>query len=416
MLRLPLIEPEEIGTFLNISTYSYAAHHLVYAGAPTRVSFFIPFVSQFTSYPLVSYNSVRSLATVAAMVINPLSTGETGPERDVEISVYASFREAQFSILRSPSITYSVSRVKRPPKPRPRLYSDLPKAGFRKHGGVITKVDSRSYNITQAESSIVDMKEVGDSFDQKGELSHDVPNLDVRAVVPISFRSLPLVGPVGFTNLTVIDTLGFKPADPARHQAGPADNSEMDVFSIASKWGYLGRFVIEKNDPVGDVLFSTPVVPNPLMASRGYGDEILPTPLERVSQIFHHWRGALEYKFAFSSSGQSFAVTFEANYLSNTVPDEKESQYIFFSRPKPREEIIISVPFLSFLDYLMVSPGAIHPELFQQHALGSLHVRLASALINDKSAPSSVPCTVYVRAGRDFSLRHSFHGIGDLYL
>jgi len=408
IVRSALSERSDLDTELDINSVMFTPHTMIHAGVTsTTINFQIPYIHPHMKYPIVSYATTRTMATLSGLIINPLNTGPNGSTSDATIRIYGSFRNPLFSVLRGPSAVIPFSNVAyRKGRRRP--------VRVVLHGGIISKVDSRSYNITQAASGFVDLTQTGDAFDQKGELSHDKPNMDNSLFIPAVDRSPALIGPKGFTSCIDIDVLGFHPADPSNFRVGPADNSEVEILSIARMWGHLGGFTISSSSGVGSVLFSTTCTPNPEMFEKGYGDTFVATPLERISQIYHRWSGSLEYKFVFGSSTQSVGVSFETSYLTPDVPELKESQYILHSQPKPREEITVTVPFLTLFETLYVTPGVPEPNTFALNALGRLYVRLTSALLTDTTAPDTINVMVYVRAGPDFQLADVFQGIGDL--
>lgn len=414
IVRSPLVDRSDIDQELNSQSMLYTPHEILHAGLTTSISMVVPFTCMYTSYPLVSYQSARSVCTLSCLVMSPLRSGPNGATSGAEITVYGRFREASFSILRPTDLQYSMQpsrrRFLRPPKPKRKIKRFV----VYKQGGVMTKVDSRSYNITQAESSVLDIGATTDSYDQKGEVSLDKPNLDIQSIVPMVDRDVNLVGSVGFTNCHILDVGRFRQADPRHFQVGPADNSETDILSIVRMWGRLPSFVISPNLGSQTILSSFVCAPNPSMFTLAYGETFTPTPLERISQIFHKWRGSLEYKFVFSSSTQSFGVSFETSYLTNVTPEAKQSQYILFSRPKRREEVLVTVPFLSMYEMLRVTPGIPEPNLFNQTALGKLFVRLTTPLVGDTTAPDTIDVMVFVRAGPDFTLDEVYQGIADL--
>jgi hypothetical protein len=354
-------------------------------------------LSYFAQVPGSSEPSLNTLGILRLSVINPLMIAECASNH-LTYSVYVSFPNANVTqpTNQFDHLEYGKGYVQG-------LFQSGVNAAYeganKLTGGVLNRVSDTLETL------------LGNPFNcDRPLVTTEAAHVVNKGVSPINYGAGPdqsvrlALSPVSKT-LTSSEEIGMV-------------TSDMDLKRMCQVFGRVQTIDIKVDDPVGKVLFKTPVSPTichrNIMA--GGRVEFVPTPVAYCSRAFQKWRGSMNFKAqAVASLQHSFRVAFcfvprAAEGETELTLDELMSFNVCVMDAQEKHEITVSCPYNTITPWLIANYFRSPDNISQDYdGLGSwysgyLYIVLLNSLVAPCNVSSTIQMNVLMAAGDDFEL------------
>jgi len=375
----------------NPQSMTVAPHVMIHAGQSVDTILEIPFVHPQDALDTDTLSS-SGVGSFLVIVFNQLTVGAAAPQTTAPMTVFSSFKNSHFSVLKS-----SASLALRA---RPAVSVTAQ--------GVMMSIPRKAANITRVIANTVD--HVSDAVGAIAAESLDRPNI---ATSPPRVVNVGSTDTVTLQNIEQAYFLGECAVD--RVVAKPPDfgGSPMDtnLGSLCRRSSYLVTTGWAASSPPGTLLYQGILNPCPgILMSAPDTPAFQPNLLEWASIPFSFWSGSLTYRVQIVCTGvHSGRLAFVTQYgqlPTGTVSlDDALGQYsTILDLTAKSNNFEINVPYRALSERLGIPNTGLSSTTFAQQCMGSWSLVVLNPLRYNEAVASFVSINIYSGGGPNFSL------------
>jgi hypothetical protein len=390
----------------------------VFAGGARDVKIRIPFVS-----PKSNLNIRRDEVDTSAfpagwgvfkiLVFNELRVGIDATQQTANFSVFASFPDPEFSVIR----TRGPARRQRVQQEEKFEVVEPVKRGQRRldaHMGAYASVIATAGNVA---SSVMDGIDFAKRTQAKfGGKDRDYPNVGTNGPALLEQGGLDMAAIKQVSVCRVLGLTGHDGNDPTGALVESFD-AEMSVNHLCGRPVILHSFEFSATDVSGTIKYDEYMTVAPGRLAAAINDTYTPTLLEYTALPFRFWRGDLVLRVEVIGtvfhSGRLAVVTKYGELSSTTSIDEAFSQYAhIIDVASPTNVWDFVLPYKSDREMLRVPHGDDHADLLE-YVMGTVVIIVLNPLQYATTVSDSVAVNVYL-SGRNMSFKVAGGGVQEV--
>lgn len=345
-------------------------HVVMQPNASGVVSFSAPFVHH--KMAVRNSDPADVIGTFVIMVQNRLRVGPNAVQNSVTVTTLGSFTQNKFSIL------------------NPRVVAT---------GGFVSKAVTNNYNLSHVANAAIDASGAKDSF-RGGDVTatNDRPFISLTAPTVLTqvLRNLASEQDVDSGSRLDLKSGGLPQVDSA---TTGAVTDEMSLRKMRETPSFVGRFTINTEDNVGDLLFKVDLCPGFEFFTVPVGGSFDPCLMTYASLGGTFWRGDIVIDLEFVATVyHAVDLAICSSYVVDTSEadiDTATSQYTTNVHVAgPLTKIRVVFPWTSDTPLKRVCNGNF--PVAGDYSMGYAMVRLLSLLQANELVSSTIDCNVYM--------------------